>query len=272
METRKETGPPIAEEELHALVDGRLSTAAAAALRERLAGDPQAQATVQDWQAQRAALKQLYARAGEELPSATLAAAADRLQRTGDQALLWWRWGGMAASVLLAFGMGWIANSQWHAWPGEGASARLEAARHFGQEAAVAHAVFQPEVRHPVEVPAAQQEHLVQWLSKRLGRSLKIPVLTAQGYELIGGRLLPGDDGARAQFMYQNSAGQRLTLYLGALKPDGSAPTRETAFRFLGEGQVPGFYWVDQGFGYAIAGQLPKPALQELATAVYRQL
>jgi anti-sigma factor RsiW len=35
---------------------------------------------------------------------------------------------------------------------------------------------------------------------------------------------------------------------------------------------VPGFYWVDQGFGYAIAGKLSRPALQELATAVYRQL
>jgi anti-sigma factor RsiW len=122
-----------------------------------------------------------------------------------------------------------------------------------------------------VEVTAAQQEHLVQWLSKRLGRPLKVPLLTAQGYELMGGRLLPGDDGARAQFMYQNGAGQRLTLYLGALKP-GAADARETSFRFLDDGPVPGFYWVDQGFGYALAGQLPRPALQELARAVYAQL
>jgi anti-sigma factor RsiW len=149
----------------------------------------------------------------------------------------------------------------------------------------MAHAVYQPQQRHPVQVPAAQQEHLVQWLSKRLGRPLKVPVLTAQGYELVGGRLLPGDTGARAQFMYQNSAGERVTLYLGALPPTattkaspaaaGSAappPPADTAFRFTQEGPVPGFYWTDQGFGYALSGQLSRPALQALATAVYQQL
>src|SRR5690349_19913814 len=97
--------------------------------------------------------------------------------------------------------------------------ARIEPARHLAQEAAVAHFVFQPEVRHPVEVAAAQQDHLVQWLSKRQGRPLKVPVLSAQGNELVGVCLLPGDEGARAQFMYQNASGQRITLYLGAVQP-----------------------------------------------------
>ena len=71
-------------------------------------------------------------------------------------------------------------------WPGAPGPAR-----HFAQQAAVAHAVFQPEVRHPVEVTAAQQEHLVQWLSKRLGRPLKVPVLSAQGYELSADACCP---------------------------------------------------------------------------------
>lgn len=272
MDTRPEGPSPIAEERLHALADGRLSVAEAARLREQLAADPQAAATVAAWQAQCTALRQLYARDEAGPLPASLVAAAQRAQRLHDQASQWWRWGGMAASVLLAFGMGWLANTQWHARPQEGLLARQEPARHFAREAAIAYTVYQPEVRHPVEVPAAQQEHLVQWLSKRLGRPLKIPVLTTQGYELVGGRLLPGDDGARAQFMYQNSAGQRLTLYLGALKPGAGEPSRETAFRFLADGPVPGFYWADQGFGYAITASLPRPALQELATAVYRQL
>ena len=272
MDTRKDTGPPIPEDDLHALVDGRLAPEAAAALRERLDADPQAQATVQAWQAQRDALRDLYATADDTALPASLLAAAERAQRARDQASQWWRLGGMAASVLLAFGMGWVANTQWNVRSGQDTAARIEPARHFAREAAVAYAVFQPEVRHPVEVTAAQQEHLVQWLSKRLGRPLKIPALSAQGYELMGGRLLSGDEGARAQFMYQNSAGQRLTLYLGALKPAAGSAAKETAFRFLDDGPVPGFYWVDQGFGYALTAQLPRPALQELATVVYRQL
>jgi anti-sigma factor RsiW len=269
MATRDET-TRIPEDELHALVDGRLAPPAAAALRERLLADPSAQARVAAWRAQRDALRACYDKVGDAALPAPLVAAAERAQRSQAQADQWWRWGGMAAAVVLAFGLGWIGGGRWEALDGLAAGAGQ--ARHFAQQAAVAHAVFQPEVRHPVEVTAAQQEHLVQWLSKRLGRPLKIPVLTAQGYELVGGRLLPGDEGARAQFMYQNATGQRITLYVGAVKPGAGGDARETAFRFLADGAVPGFYWVDQGFGYAIAGQLPRGSLQDLASAVYGQL
>ncbi|HKB52985.1 MAG TPA: anti-sigma factor [Ramlibacter sp.] len=244
---------------------------AAAALHDRVAADPEALATVEAWKAQREALRSLEA-GTEDLPlPASLVAAAQRAERAHAQLSQWWRWGGIAASLLLAFGVGWIGNGQWAAAHGD-RLARTEPARQFAQQAAVAYAVFQPEVRHPVEVGAAQQEHLVQWLSKRLGRPLKIPVLAAQGYELVGGRLLPGDDGARAQFMYQNNAGLRITLYIGAVKSGSKSDVRETAFRFFDDGPVPAFYWIDQGFGYAISGPLTKPALQELARVVYGQL
>ena len=272
MDPRPDASVPIREEELHALVDGQLSPDAAAALRRRLANDADAQATVNAWQAQRDALRQLYAEAGDLPLPASLLATADQAEQVRARASQWWRWGGMAASVLLAFGMGWVANGQWSDSHGNQSMARAGAARHFAEQAAVAHALFQPEVRHPVEVTAAQQDHLVQWLSKRLGRPLKIPVLSSQGYDLMGGRLLPGENGARAQFMYQNSAGQRLTLYVGAVNPGADKASQETAFRFVDDGPVPSFYWVDQGFGYAIAAQLPRPALQEIALVVYRQL
>jgi anti-sigma factor RsiW len=133
----------------------------------------------------------------------------------------------------------------------------------------MAHAVYAPEVRHPVEVGSAQEEHLVQWLSKRLGRELKLPALQAQGFELVGGRLLPGEDGARALFMYQNARGERVTLYLGsapAAVPGGAE------FRYAADGPVPGFYWVDEGFAYALSGALGRKALLQLAQAVYHQL
>jgi anti-sigma factor RsiW len=264
--------PPVSEDELHALVDGRLAPEVAQALRRRIAFDAAAKDTAEAWQAQRDGLRRLYATVAQDEPPATLVAAAGRAEQAQAQAYQVWRWGGMAAAVLLSFGMGWVASSQWQDYHAPGATARAGPAQRFAQQAAVAHVVYQPEVRHPVEVAAAQQEHLVQWLSKRLGRSLKVPVLADHGFELVGGRLLPGDEGARAQFMYQDASGQRITLYLGAVKPGASEAARETAFRFLDDGPVPGFYWVDQGFGYAITGQLPRPALQALAASVYRQL
>jgi anti-sigma factor RsiW len=123
-------------------------------------------------------------------------------------------------------------------------------------------------VRHPVEVGAAEQEHLVNWLSKRLGAKLRAPLLTKEGYELVGGRLLPGDTGAVAQFMYQDAKGKRLTLYVSRL----AAESRDTAFRFSQEDKVAVFYWIDGRLGYALSGELPKAELLEVATSVYRQL
>ncbi|WP_094099146.1 anti-sigma factor family protein [Acidovorax carolinensis] len=275
----------------HALVDGRLPPADTKAVQQQLAADATAQATVAQWQAQRHQLRALHQEMLEApLPDALLQTLARATARRDEQHRQWWRWGGMAASVLVAFALGWVGRGHWPAVAPNGLLAGNASApsQRFAAQAAMAHAVYQPEQRHPVEVPAAQQEHLVQWLSKRLGRPLKVPLLTAQGYELVGGRLLPGDTGARAQFMYQNSAGERVTLYLGALVPTaatklppsaGSAvpatntpQSSDTAFRFTQEGPVPGFYWTDQGFGYALSGQLSRPALQALATAVYQQL
>lgn len=277
LSTTMDTKTPdqVTEDELHALLDGRLSDAQRRSLQARVAVDAQALATLQAWRQQRDSLRGLHSQVLEEpVPQALL--IATRHAATSQQQLdHGWRWGGMAAGVMLAFGVGWLSHGQWESMrplAGQTLSKALNG-REFVRQAALAHAVYAPEVRHPVEVTAAQQDHLVQWLSKRLGKPLKVPNLSAQGFELVGGRLLPGDEGARAQFMFQNAAGDRITLYLGAVHAKTQdAGSRETAFRFSTEGPVPGFYWVDQGFGYALAGTLPRDGLLQLASAVYQQL
>jgi anti-sigma factor RsiW len=123
-------------------------------------------------------------------------------------------------------------------------------------------------VRHPVEVGADQEAHLAAWLSKRLGAQLKPPALSSAGYDLVGGRLLPGDQGPVAQFMYQDARGQRLTLYVRTDATD----SRETAFRYAREDKVGVFYWLDGKLGYALSGELEKDELLQVATLVYRQL
>ena len=111
--------------------------------------------------------------------------------------------------------------------------------------------MYAAEVRHAVEVDASQQEHLVRWLSKRLGTELKVPVLAAEGFELLGGRLLPGPEGPVAQFMYQDASGKRLTLYVNA-RSKSEGPT---AFRFAKEGNVSVFYWIDGAVGLRALGR-----------------
>lgn len=269
-EMKRTTPAPSSDELLHALTDGRLDDAQAAAAREDL--DETALRTLHAWQAQRQALRALHAALPEEPLPPTLAAAARRLQARHARRGAGWRLGGLAATVLLAFGAGWVAHG---AAPTSTAAAQLAQqapAQRFALAATAAHAVFQPEVRHPVEVPASEQAQLLQWLSKRLDRPLRAPDLRVDGYTLMGGRLLPGDGGGtRAQFMYQDAAGERITVYLGALPPRGGTPD-ETAFRFERDGSTSAFYWTDGGFGYALVGSLPRERLQTLATRVHQQL
>lgn len=262
---------PVTDDELHSLIDGHLSAVAQEQLEQRLLQQPEASNRLASWRAQRAQLRGLHEQVLHEPVPQAMRDALQRSAAVRHKAQTWWRWGGMAASVLVAFGVGWVSHMQWG--PGERMAMLARGSVDFARQAAVAHVVFAPELRHPVEVAAADQAHLVQWLSKRLGKPLSVPQLNEQGFQLMGGRLLPGAVGARAQFMYQNAAGTRLTLYVGAV--DGSMPgagRTEAGFRFTDEGPVPGFYWVDQGFGYALSGPLSREALSALAQVVYRQL
>lgn len=273
------------DDTLNAWLDGELSPSERAALQARLAQDGELQARVAAWRQQRESLGALHREVlGEPVPAPLAAVAARLAKRQRERAQLW-RLGGVAAGVLMAFGAGWLAHGEWGETPwaagalagaAPAAANSAEPARGFAQAALVAHAVYAPETRHPVEVPAAQEQHLVQWLSKRLGRPLKVPDLHTEGFELVGGRLLPGTteaNAARAQFMFESAAGERVTVYLGAL-PAAAAGEAATpaAFRWARDGELSSFYWVDGDFGYALAGPLARPRLLQLAEVVYRQL
>jgi anti-sigma factor RsiW len=69
------------------------------------------------------------------------------------------------------------------------------------------------------------------------------------------------------QFMYENSAGARVTLYV---TPTPEAA--EAAFQFLELDGLQAFYWVDKDMSYALVGQVNKNTLRGLAIEVYGQL
>jgi anti-sigma factor RsiW len=138
----------------------------------------------------------------------------------------------------------------------------------FVKHAAIAHAVYSPDIRHPVEITADQEEQLVTWISKGLGSKVNPPELGKLGYELIGGRLLPGEEGPVAQFMYRDSHGERLTLYVSNERNQD----KDSGFRFAQEGPVNVFYWIDGKFGYALSAGVTRDELKRIADVVYEQL
>lgn len=261
--------PPPTQEQMHAWVDGRLPPAQHAEVEALLHAHPEILVQAQQWKKQAEALRALYPLAPHPTVPPHLQEGLDKLAARRQHHTQWTRWGGMAASLAIAFAGGWYLRPSLSG----GTMAQALPPHTFVQQASLAYTVYSPEVRHPVEVTSAEQAHLVQWLSKRLGKTLRVPDLGAQGYTLMGGRLLPGDAGARAQFMFQNPSGGRITLYIGGLPPSAATPTsKDTAFQFSSQGKSSSFYWVDQGFGYALTGTLERAELMQLSEAVFAQL
>ena len=245
--------PEVTETELQAYADGYLPSARAGEVAQYLA--------LHEDDAQRIAAYRRQNEIFREAFDAVLAEPVPRRLLPGAGPVVAVRRYAVAAMLMLASGLaGWHLQAY--------VTADRAQSVYLARVAAVAHAVYSPEVRHPVEVGADQEEHLVRWLSKRLGATLKIPHLGAQGYSLVGGRLLSSERGPAAQFMYQDAKGQRLTLYV-RVSNDGR---EQTAFRFAQENKVSVFYWLDGRIGYALSGETERGELLRVAEAVYRQL
>lgn len=246
----------ISEQELHAYADGRLDAARRDAVEAWLADQPEMRQAVAEWRIQSEQLHRAFDPVLDEPIPTRLTEAAKPVSRF---------------PVAMAAAVAWLALGGAIGYHLRGAVLPFhgqQSATAMARQAALAHAVFSPEVRHPVEVGAAEETHLVAWLSKRLGAELKPPHLSGQGFELVGGRLLPGEVGPVAQFMYQDARGRRLTLYVQRDAQD----SRDTAFRFAKESGISVFYWLDGRFGYALSAEMERPELLNIATAVYQQL
>jgi len=166
------------------------------------------------------------------------------------------------AGLVLGLGAGGMAGAWWAAGSAEGLRQTS-----LAEDAIAAHRIYVGERLHPVEVAADQEAHLVQWLSRRVGKPLTAPDLAPQGYRLIGGRLLPAGSEAAALFMYEDQGGSRLTIYAR------SSDTEErTAFQFETRDGVSAFSWIDRGLSYVISAKADRARLLAISEAIYRQM
>lgn len=250
------TSPPVTEDELHAYVDGQLSPERCAELEVYLTEDSAAAKRVASYQQQTQMLRTLFGPVEqEEVPKRLIQAAKPPPHR------FVWRYAIVAVWTFIAAFGGWVIRGTAVETP--------TVTYRIIDHATIAHAVYSPEVRHPVEVTADHKEHLVKWLSRRMGQQIRAPELSELGYELVGGRLLPGDNGPASQFMYQDVRGNRLTFYAMA---NNQANPRETAFRYAENDEIKILYWMNGPLGYAIAGEADKTQLINMAHIIYQQL
>lgn len=255
---------PVTRDDLHAYVDGALTPAGQARVEAWLAEHPEDAAEVQAWRLQNRRFHENFESILDETtPSRLREIVTGQLGAFTGSTRATAPWRRIAASIVLLIAGG-VGGWFLHSWQGYPDTIAPDA---FLEQAVGAHRVFVTEVRHPVEVPSSQEAHLVAWLSKRLGAKLVAPDLKDAGFELVGGRLL--SEGARpaAQFMYEDTGGRRLTIYVRA-----ADSTVDTAFRFASDNGVAAFYWIDSAFAYALIGPVERPELLDIAHKVYQDL
>ena len=247
---------PITREDLDRFVDGTLDPARREAVAAHLAADADAAEEV-------AALRRIDALlrarfngvADEPVPAALLRAAT----RGRARRVTLGRLARVAAVAVLAAGLGAFGG-----WYGRGLRNEAPAWAHFAREAEAAHRLYAPDRDFPVEVSAERSRRLFDWLTRRIGAPVRAPARLGD-YRLIGGSLLPADDGPAALFMYEDSRGGRLTLYLRTdLLNRG-----EVAFQVRREGDVNVLYWLDGPRGYALSGDVDRRVLLGVAEGLY---
>jgi anti-sigma factor RsiW len=178
---------------------------------------------------------------------------------------------GMIASIqtVIILGIAWLLGARVErgsvGWLVRGASASSPSFQTFALDALDAHRTYVVEVRHPVEVAGNERAHLQQWLSKRVGYSIKAPDLDSSGLKLVGGRLLPGPDTPAAFFMYETASGERFTLYTSRAKAE------TTSMRYAEQDKDGAMFWADKGVGYVVSGPTDKDRLNQVARQIYDQ-
>lgn len=246
--------PPISDDDLHAAADHRLPPEHRAEVDSVIAGNPDAAARVAFYRRLNAGLHSAYDFMLKEPMPERL---ATRPRRHHWQA--WTRIAAAIALLLVGAASGWLARDMSDEYEHQALA--------LADLAADAHLLYAAQVRHPVEVPASEEDHLLIWLSKSLDRPVQVPNLSAVGYEFLGGRLLPSGHGVAGQLMYQNVDGNRVTLYF---KP--AVEQRGSAFRFISVEGIAVYYWHDESLAYALAGEMQREQLKTICNEVYAKL
>lgn len=290
----KKSSIDIQENDLHAYVDNQLSEEKRQAVEELIRKDPEIAALIQVWQQQNDAMTEYFNDESyvvtdipdslklDKLKIQQESAALDntglkntelknkseviplkhtQLENTKPQGRPWYY--SMAASLLLMMGsgfIGWTTNDIFQA--------KQQTPPIFANMAISAYEVFSVEVLHPVEVRADKKEHLVKWLSKRVGHPIKMPELENYGFKLLGGRLLSMQEGRpAAQFMFENKQGKRITWLVSK-----SPVYKDHSFLFKNEKTINSYYWMDSNVAYSVSGEMDRDNLHKLSQGIYQQI
>ncbi|UCP00509.1 anti-sigma factor [Metapseudomonas lalkuanensis] len=238
------------EDDLHAYLDGELDAEQSRAVEAYLAANPEAAARVEAWRRDAQMLRVALANPGLA-PNPRLDPVAIRASlRARKQRRL-----ALAASFVLALGAGGLGG-----WQARDMS--LLAANPPMQDALQAHRLFA--ASQVVDIRARQPGELQAWLDQRFSHAARIPDLSPYGFTPVGGRWLVTEQGAAALLLFEDSQGQRVSLYLRA--PGSLYPSMKQGQRR--DGGLEARYWSRDGYNYALVSREGDPRSEVLGRAL----
>ena len=281
---------PFEEADLHAFVDGQMDLGRRAAFIRALAADPEMRARVESWKRQNEAMATTFGSVlGEPVPLRLMPTSLNREQggnsaaakhprgessahsdrRSALAGTLAIAVGAFLAGALVSYGTGTFGFG-----PGMfSGKAPIESTMPAGRRALAlrayeAHQTYATDLNHPVEVPASDEAHLIKWIQHRLSIPIRIPDLRPQGWNLLGGRVLPGELGPAAFLLYGNGV-ERLGLYIARTNTHQS-----DAYTIYdnGAGLASVAYWTDEPVGYALTTSRDPSWLDRNGPALYRSV
>jgi anti-sigma factor RsiW len=253
----------LADHKIQDYIDGRLDERNQAVVAAYLLAHPDAASKVEMLRRQNEALRGI----GQEiLDEPVPARLRDVLHRQtlqpANPGRRGWRSSGfleaVAAILLFCVGgaLGWFAHDQ--------LTPRLALQDLIASNVADAYTFYGGEKDYPVDFPPDQTAELVSWISRSFDREISPPDLAALSYEYRGGQLLPVSGASIGFFQFESPEGARLAVVFW---PGDQPPTKVD--RIGRQENVAAFYWLGDGFSFAVMSDKDNPDLESAAEAVF---
>ena len=254
------------QEKLSAFLDGELSEQDSREIEAALASDPSLQTELEALMAADVLAQEEFAAVLDEPVPLELARAIEEtpegpVANTDSAPSGWGGWMTAAAAVIaLTIGTtgGYVAGLS----QGE----EVAAAPGWLEDIADYHAVYATQVRHLVEVPATERDHIQTRLTNTIGAGVTVPDLTEHGLEFQGARLLVAAGKPVAQLMYLD-ADSRVVALCQIQTP---TPREGFAERTIGDFEM--VSWGGEGSNFVIVGDDGRADLDEIAQSAATQV
>lgn len=268
----------VSDVDLHGFVDGELDASRLDLVRAHLDAHPADAARVETWRRQNAAVRRAYdtpardplparppSRPGDEAISARDLSATPQLdqiraarRRRRAVATLAAFFGGACVALLGAIGIGRLAPPVEQVFAGEPAA--LSPTVH-ARRARLAWRTFARDIDRTMDRPQGDKAAIATALY-RVTALPRIPDLSAERFELVTARTMPGENEPAAFLLYESPALVRVGLIVER------SPEPDTAPALSDDGGLRCLFWRAAGYSFTLVGPAQAETLRGLGRAV----